>query len=71
MATETAIGSRYGRQKEQAAVMHGARLQYKPTIMRRWVEEGNPGIEITGIRWLLTEAGRLEGHFHEIPGRDG
>ena len=36
-----------------AVVMHDA-LRYKPETMRRWIDEDNKGIDIMGIRWLLS-----------------
>jgi len=35
--------------------MHTAPLKYKPSTMRRWVEEDNRGVKVVGIRWLLRE----------------
>jgi len=43
------------RWKTQTVVMHAAPLRYKPGMVRRWLEEDNKGVEITGIRWLLKE----------------
>ncbi|RPB18000.1 hypothetical protein L211DRAFT_844167 [Terfezia boudieri ATCC MYA-4762] len=28
-------------------------MEYKPGLMRRWIEEDNEGARILGIRWLL------------------
>ena len=41
------------RPKAQAAIMNGAPLYYKPSTMRRRIEEENSGIEIMGARWVL------------------
>ena len=39
----------------RAVVMHGAPLRYKSGTMRQWIEEGNSGVEIMGIRWWIRE----------------
>ncbi|KAF8417559.1 hypothetical protein EV426DRAFT_699638 [Tirmania nivea] len=41
--------------RAQAVVMHGVPTRYKPGQMRRWVEEGNEGVEVMGVRWLLKQ----------------
>jgi len=43
------------RWRTRTVVMHAAPLRYKPGMMRRWLEEDNEAVEITGIRWLLKE----------------
>jgi len=32
--------------------------KYKPSTMRRWIEEDNRGVKILGIWWLLKEGRR-------------
>ena len=45
--------------RAQAVIMHGVSPRYRLGILRRWLEEGNDGIEIMGARWLLPREKRL------------
>jgi len=39
----------------QAVVIHGIPIRYKLGKLGRWIQEDNTGIEVMGVRWLLSE----------------
>ncbi|RPB18387.1 hypothetical protein L211DRAFT_843674, partial [Terfezia boudieri ATCC MYA-4762] len=45
--------------RTQAVVLHAAPTKYKPSLMRKWIEEDNKNAQIKGIRWLLLEGRRV------------
>ena len=45
--------------RAQAVVIHGISQRCALGILRKWLEEGNEGIEIMGARWLVPREKRL------------
>jgi len=54
-AEKPTIGSQHDQPYAQAIVIHGVPVRYKPGMTGRWIQEDNTGIEVMGVRWLLSE----------------